>query len=176
MLGPLRWAGHQCPRSSPILTTTVPSILAVYLACAPSLMNAAYLLSLLVGMLSVERSNLMSQKDCTILCWNVSGLNVAARRVSVYYTVHSTGTTIVCLQETKIVHWMSRLVSETLGQPFTNNYAMLPAKGTMGGILIAANDNHCNLHNTSNTNYTVSTTITMKADNNSWTLTGVYGP
>lgn len=43
-------------------------------------------------------------------------------------------------------------------------------------MLITANENHFSLHNLHLTEYTMSTTITMKADNISWMLTGVYGP
>jgi exonuclease III len=84
--------------------------------------------------------------------------------------------TVVCLQETKIAHWTTRLVAETLGQDFAKNFTALPANDTRGGMLLAATCSHFKLHNACTTAYTVSTTITMKADNVSWTITGVYGP
>lgn len=59
---------------------------------------------------------------------------------------------------------------------FAKNFAALPALGTRGGILIAATVNHFDMLNIHNTDHTVSTTITMKADNKSWTLTCAYGP
>ena len=64
---------------------------------------------------------------------------------------------------------------DTLGQRFARNFVALPASGTRGGILIAVDENF-NLHNSHTTEYTVSADITMRADNVSWTLTGVYGP
>ena len=118
----------------------------------------------------------MSQKNCNILCWNVRGLNAATQRASVRNTVQSSGATVVCFQETKIAHWTTRLIMETLGQDFATNYVTLPADGTRGAILIAASDKHFSLQATHNTNHTMSATITMKADDTSWTLTGVYGP
>lgn len=42
--------------------------------------------------------------------------------------------------------------------------------------MLAVNDKHFTLSNIETTEFTVSSTITMKADNISWTLTGVYGP
>lgn len=118
----------------------------------------------------------MSQKNCNVLCWNVRGLNAAASRASVRTSVQSSGATIVCLQETKINQWTSRLVSETLGPNFASNYAALPAIGTRGGILIAANEKFFTLDADFTTDHTISSNITMKADNAKWTLTGVYGP
>lgn len=117
----------------------------------------------------------MSQKNCNVLCWNVHGLNSAARRASTRNAVSSSGATIVCLQETKIEHWNSRLVSDTLRPNFANNHTTLPADGVRGGILLATNE-HFSLQNFHAMNYTVSTDVTMRATNTTWTITGVYGP
>lgn len=117
----------------------------------------------------------MSQKNCNVLCWNVRGLNTAARK-SVRNIVQSSGATIVCLQETKKAHWNAQLVVETLGPKFAKNFVALLTAGTRGGILIAALENHFNLQNSTTTEHTISTTIIMKANNQPWTLTGIYGP
>ncbi|KAG2563716.1 hypothetical protein PVAP13_8KG317614, partial [Panicum virgatum] len=114
--------------------------------------------------------------NVNLLCWNVRGLNAAARRASVHNTVTSSGASIVCLQETKIAHWTTHLVVDTLGQHFARNFVSLPASGTRWGILIAVDENFFNLHNSHTTEYNVSADITMRVGNISWTLTGVYGP
>lgn len=44
----------------------------------------------------------MAQRNCRILKWNVRGLNDGARRDSVCELTRDTGSTIVCLQETKL--------------------------------------------------------------------------
>ena len=103
----------------------------------------------------------MSQKNVNLLCWNVRGLNAAARRASVRTTVTSSGASIVCLQETKIAHWTTHLVVDTLGQRFARNFVSLPASGTRGGILIAVDEIFFNPHNCSTTEYTVSADITL---------------
>jgi exonuclease III len=82
----------------------------------------------------------MSQKNCDILCWNVRGLNAAARRDSIRNMVATSGATIVCLQETKLAVWTTKLIRDTLGPSFVNNYITLPAIGVRGGILLAANE------------------------------------
>jgi hypothetical protein len=58
----------------------------------------------------------MNRSDCKILCWNVRGLNGAARRASVRNLISSSGASVVCLQETKISQWNDFLLKETLGQ------------------------------------------------------------
>lgn len=118
----------------------------------------------------------MSQKNCNVLCWNVRGLNSKARKSSVKNTVVTTGATIVCLQETKIANWTSRMVNDTLGPTFANNFTTLPANGTRGGIVLAANDQFFTLQNFNTTTFIVSADVIMHADNSSWTITGVYGP
>jgi len=80
--------------------------------------------------------------------------------VSVRNTVTLSGATIVC-QETKIEHWSTHLVVDTLGQRFARNHVALPASGTRGGILIAVDEKIFNLHNYSTTEYTVSADITL---------------
>jgi exonuclease III len=90
--------------------------------------------------------------------------------------VISTNATIVCLQETKIAHWSSQLVAETLGQQFAHSFATLTANGIRGGILLGVSENYFAIQNHHATAYTISTDVPMKADNTTWTITGVYGP
>jgi len=118
----------------------------------------------------------MSAKNCNMLCWNVRGLNDGAKRASVRNPVLSTGATIVCLQKIKISTWTRSLLVETIGVELANNVAFLPSVGASGGILIAASDRFFNISQPHLTAHTVSTTITMLAENKTWTITGVYGP
>lgn len=69
----------------------------------------------------------MAQHNCRILNWNVRGLNDVARRDSVSELARDTGSTVVCLQETKLQVVDDNVVRRTLGQNFVNNYAFLPA-------------------------------------------------
>jgi len=47
----------------------------------------------------------MSQRNCSVLCWNVRGLNDGVKRASVRNLISASNATIVCLQETKIESW-----------------------------------------------------------------------
>jgi exonuclease III len=117
----------------------------------------------------------MAQQHCSILCWNVRGFNDGARRASVRNLIASSGATIVCLQETKIQTWTRSLLYDTLGPGMVDNYAVLPATGTAGGILVAAAERFFHLETLRSTEHTISAKITMLQENTSWCITGVYG-
>ena len=57
-----------------------------------------------------------------------------------------------------------------------NNVVCLPSIGASGGILIAASERFFRIQQTSLTPNTLTATITMLAENTSWSITGVYGP
>jgi hypothetical protein len=88
----------------------------------------------------------MSQSNCNVLCWNVRGLNDAAKRASVCNMIFSSGATIVCLQETKIANWTTTLLCQILGPSLVAQAVALPATGTSGGILLATHDRFFQLH------------------------------
>jgi exonuclease III len=118
----------------------------------------------------------MSQKNCSILCWNVRDLNDGAKRASVRNLILSSGATLVCLQETKIDNWNQQLVIEMVGQDMAANCAILPADGVSGGILLATSETFFQLQQIHAMENTVSARITMLEENISWCITGVYGP
>jgi hypothetical protein len=55
----------------------------------------------------------------------------------VKHTILSSGATIVCLQETKIISWNNNLLKETLRCKLAAQTVHLPSLGASGGILIA---------------------------------------
>lgn len=116
--------------------------------------------------------------DHTTLSWNVRGLNNSARRKVVADLVTDHKCNIVCLQETKLEVITSSIVAETLGNSFSDNFVFLPAIGSRGGILLAANADHYSVSPQPNLigTYSISVLITDLNDNSSWMMTGVYGP
>jgi len=68
------------------------------------------------------------------------------------------------------------MLVETVGGDMAQNVVFLPSAGASGGILMAASERFLRLDNPHLTANTVSTTLTMMADNKKWSLTGVYGP
>lgn len=119
---------------------------------------------------------LLSAKNCNLLCWNVRGLDDGAKRASVRNQIIAMGATIVCLQETKISNWNRTLLVEMLGLDMANNIAYLPIVGASGDIIIAASERLFAVSPPILTTNTVSTTVTMLAENKTWSMTGVYGP
>jgi hypothetical protein len=57
-----------------------------------------------------------------------------------------------------------------------NNYAVLPATQTRGGILLAVAENYFTLSDTQLTTNAITSTISMRADDTKWQITVVYGP
>lgn len=84
----------------------------------------------------------MSEQHCVIFNWNVRGLNSSARRKVVRDQVQETGCTIVGLQETKMEHIDDRVVTESLGTRFREQYLVLPSEGASGGILLAVDKDY----------------------------------
>jgi hypothetical protein len=66
-----------------------------------------------------------------------------ARRDSIQELI--TGSTIVCIQETKLAAFDSATILRTLGPNFLNNVAIVPAINTRGGIMLAASDDFFSL-------------------------------
>lgn len=118
----------------------------------------------------------MSEKNCILLNWNVRGLNSQARRKVVRDQVQETGCTIVCLQETKMEQIDERVVVESLGMNFKNQFTCLPSVGASGGISVAVNGDFYNIRQTLLANRTVTVKLESTLAPVTWWLTVVYGP
>jgi exonuclease III len=106
----------------------------------------------------------------------VRDLNEGARRDNVQDLVRDTGSTIVCLQETKLSMVDHHVITHTLGSKFIINYAARPTNQTRGGILLAVLEDFFMLSNISTFDNAITTMITMKANDTEWWITVVYGP
>lgn len=109
-----------------------------------------------------------------ILFWNVWGLNCKARRDAVRDMIASTRPEVVCLQETKKEAISRRMVMTTLGGDF-DEFLVLPASGTRGGILLAWKRNTCKALSTRVDAFSISVQFEQEGGS-PWWLTGVYGP
>ncbi|KAM3240780.1 hypothetical protein ACQJBY_054049 [Aegilops geniculata] len=76
-----------------------------------------------------------------MLVWNVRGLNNRARRTGVRSLVSSTGTPIVCLQETKLAVVTSTIVMEDFGADF-DDYSACWLLTLMGNYYICVDKSH----------------------------------
>ncbi len=109
-----------------------------------------------------------------ILIWNVRGLNRKARRDVVRTMINDTRPDIVCLQETKMAAISRFLLMSMLGIEF-DEYLVLPAIGTCGGILLAWKGNICKVVQSRIDTFSVSAQF-QREGGTAWWLTGVYGP
>ena len=100
------------------------------------------------------------------MSWNVRGLCNPAKRGAVAKLVSDCGCNIICLQETKLAVFDKKLVSETLGARFQDNFIFHPANGTRGGMLIAcSSDFTISADGLAPAQFSLSGTVTCRADN-----------
>ncbi|XBH90172.1 hypothetical protein VPH35_081915 [Triticum aestivum] len=75
-------------------------------------------------------------QNLKILFWNVHGLNCPARRSAVRSMIASVSPSVVCIQESKLADVSPSMVVEACGDAF-QDFFILPADGTRGGIILA---------------------------------------
>jgi exonuclease III len=90
------------------------------------------------------------------LSWNVRGLDNTAKQEDVKQIISFLKPDLLCLQETKLVSVDSTTIRNCLRSQYENNYAFLPADGTRGGIILAANCSSMSLSNPVHINHTLS--------------------
>lgn len=118
----------------------------------------------------------MIDNDLKIICWNVRGLNSAARREAVRLFMQQARPVIICLQETKLDNVSMQLASEFLGPTWCSSYVFLPAQQTRGGILIAWNQDLFASGTTDKKIFCISQRLTLLQTNIVFMITSVYGP
>lgn len=110
-----------------------------------------------------------------ILCWNVRGLNAAARCLTVHEMIRATPCQLVCLQETKLQH-VDHALATFLGGNRFDSFTYKPAQGTRGGILILWNDSTIQVTDEAIGRYSITVTVTERRNASAFKLTAVYGP
>lgn len=118
----------------------------------------------------------MNDQHCLIFNWNVRGLNSTARREVVRKYVQDMRSMVVCLQETKMSTLDAAVVNEALGSHFKENFAVLPADGTRGGILIATHKDFYRIKNAVVREHSVTVQLEATMSQEEWWMTSVYGP
>lgn len=115
--------------------------------------------------------------DLSVGIWNIRGLNNPARRKAILDFLADKHCNLICFQETKLEFIDKKIVLETLGPHFYDNFVYKPANGTRGGILLACSRDFALTPMTGvPCSYSLTALVTDKSDGKSWTVTGVYGP
>jgi exonuclease III len=118
----------------------------------------------------------MTHQHYKFLSWNVRGLNNLARQEEGRQIVSTCKPDLICLQEAKLVVINDTIIRNTLGVVYVNNYVVLPANGSRGGILVAARDSAFVFNQTVFLENTMTTIVTDCKRNLNWLVTGVYVP
>lgn len=118
----------------------------------------------------------MADHHCSVLNWNVRGLNNLARRRIVRDLASLHHASVVCIQETKLQLIDRQIVLETFGTAFADSFCFLPAQYTRGGILLAFSVDFFDITSTSGSLNSVSANVVMRASAASWSISAVYGP
>lgn len=117
----------------------------------------------------------MLSDNIDILCWNVRGLNNAARCLTVHEVIKATPCHLVCIQETKL-HSIDLSLPTFLGGYKFDCFAYKPAQGTRGGILLLWNNSTTHVSDQEIGRYSLSAMIRSQHNDSAFKLTTVYGP
>lgn len=109
-----------------------------------------------------------------MLCWNVRGLNTAARCITVHGLLAATYH-IACLQETKLNNIDGHLAA-FLGGYRLDSFAYKSSERTRGGILLLWNSNYVHMQNITIRRFSISALVTLQDSSVSFLATAVYGP
>jgi exonuclease III len=117
-----------------------------------------------------------SDTHCNILNWNARGLNNPARCQVVKDLITNNNYSIVCLQETKLCFVNATTIAGLLGQKYVDHFAVLPADGTRGGIILACSHDRYSFSQVVIRQFSVTVRLTNNLHNETWSLSTVYGP
>ena len=106
----------------------------------------------------------MSSTTCTIISWNVRGLNAPAKQEAIHETTTAHRTAILMLQETKIDVWSSEIAREVGGQ-LLQGCVVLPALGTRGGAAFFWNKDIVTIDSHSIGGFTIMAKVTELSPN-----------
>lgn len=113
--------------------------------------------------------------SCSVLCWNVRGLNQVAKRAVVAEVVKSSGASFFCCQESKLSSLDRLLLSQTCGSVL-DGVESIPADGTRGGLFTAWRTDRFSVTCLHKGDWSLSLQISNIEGGGQWTLTNVYGP
>lgn len=116
-----------------------------------------------------------STRSWRVLCWNVRGLNADARKRAVRNKIDESLASVVCLQETKMQFFDSRIIREFCHHRF-DTFVFSPSNGASGGLLVLWNSVVLSGVLVESKPYGIIIHFTSTHNNEQWTLVNVYGP
>jgi exonuclease III len=121
-----------------------------------------------------EKENQIQIGKMKGIFWNIRGLNMPGRKLSLEYLIRDYRVDFIGVQETKKEDFSTSFL-KNLSCPAIFNWEMLPAKGITGGILLGVREDSFSISNVSILEHSVSCMLLDKKSNFSWRLVVVYG-
>jgi exonuclease III len=106
--------------------------------------------------------------------WNIIGLNMPGRKVSLEHMVRDYMVYFIGVQETKKKDFTTSFL-RNLSCPARFVWEILPAKGTAGGILLGVREESFSVSNVYVFKFSISCMLLDKKSNFNWRLVIVYG-
>ena len=119
---------------------------------------------------------MIDNNNIRIACWNVRGLNNAARREAVRLLLQKISPNIICLQETKLDNVNALRAAEFLRLKYSGSFASLDAQDTRGGILIAWDQDLISSGVLIRGEYSITQSCIFLPSNSNFVIIVVYGP
>jgi exonuclease III len=119
---------------------------------------------------------MLANHHCTVLSWNMRGLNNLARRQVVRDLIADIACTTVCLQETKLQTVDDVVITTPVGPQFLDQVVVLLAQGTHGGIILSCSRDYYTMSQIQVWHFSLTMIITRRIVREVWTLIGVYAP
>ena len=116
-----------------------------------------------------------STRSWNVLCWNVRGLNSAARQRAVREKIEESQCSIICLQETKCPSIDANFVRSWCPRRF-DQFAYVPSMGASGGLITVWNSSIFDGLLLESQQFGLIIKFTSKHNAEIWTLVNVYGP
>lgn len=117
----------------------------------------------------------MSSPPCSIMSWNVRGLNSPAKREAVRAVAASHRLALLCIQETKIDTWDQARVHD-IGGSSMQDCVILPAIGTRGGAAIFWDRDLVSVASQAVGIHSITAQVTVLSCSSQFFITTVYGP
>jgi hypothetical protein len=108
------------------------------------------------------------------ILWNIRGLNMPGRKLSLEHIIRDHKLDFVGVQETKKEVFPINFL-KNLTCPACFNWEFLPARGTAGGILFGVREDTFSISNVKIGIFSLSCMIQNKSDQFSWRIVVVYG-
>ena len=120
-------------------------------------------------------NNTNTRKTWNILNWNIRGINSDDKCNALRLKLDESNCAIYCIQETKRENFDHSFIRKFAPKRF-DQFAYSPSQGNSGGILIGWNSSIFTGQIIHNLRYAITIKFTSSHNNETWTLTSVYGP